>query len=122
VADLNWVQVGAKVASMGHTSLSITTVEKITATQIVLANGSRYSRNTGRKVGATAYDTHELLPVDHPRIRDRRIRAQIRQLGHKVDELCLGIKSSDEAASVLAEVEKAVAATRKRITELGGES
>lgn len=100
----------------------ITTVERLTATQVVLASGNRYLRKNGRRVGATTYDTNELLPVNHPRVRDARMRGWIRHLRSKVDELCKDPKGGEaEALTVLHEVEKAVAAVRARIAALARE-
>jgi hypothetical protein len=119
---MDWVQVGAKVAVLDRNTVSLTTVDRLTDTQIVLASGSRFSRRNGRRIGATAYEAALLLPLGDPLVRVARTRGQVLRVQSQVELLCKNVTGDQvEALAILDEVEKAVAAARKRIAALEGE-
>lgn len=56
----DWIQVGARVAEYtpgGTAYVRFAVISRLTPTQIVLADGSRYSRRTLRRVGLPHDDT-----------------------------------------------------------------
>jgi hypothetical protein len=68
-----------------------TTIAKITATQIVLANGHRYRRDWLRRVGASARDGFRLLPADHPSAAGAVVE-------------CLAASTSNEVTALLSDL------------------
>jgi hypothetical protein len=114
----DWIHEGAKVALLRgrHPSIRVTrtTVVRMTATQIVLANGDRYRRDTLREVGK-GYDSPDLLPADHPKvvavIRGIRLRDAIHAVRDAAEKLRF---DADPAAAIdgLDAIEAAVAAAR----------
>jgi hypothetical protein len=120
--DADWVTEGAHVAEYHWRSyeptVTLTTAERLTATQIVLANGHRYRRDTLRPVG-NHHGGSELLSAGEPRVRDALARAQLRSVSNKVGNLMRNHKGGvDAVLATLNEITEAVEAARSAITRL----
>lgn len=63
-----------------------TTVKRLTATQIVMADGSRWYRTDLRKVGGR-YGDGEIFPPQHPTARRARAGQSMESLGYEIDRL-----------------------------------
>lgn len=118
----DWVIEGARVADWGgygfSRSVSITTVVRLTATQIVCANGKRYRRDTLRGLG-DSYRS-ELLPLTDPQVVNDLGRQRLSSLRHEIDRLCAGVgRGVESVLVVLDQIEQAVAAARKAISSPG---
>lgn len=115
----DWVAVGAKVAvnETGHwrDSVRIHTVERLTATQIVLDNGTRVDRATLYVRGKGG----RLLALTDPTVTRARARRQIGELRHDLDTLLRDFNSDADAAVALVERAAArVAAAHASIVNL----
>jgi len=84
-AALDWAAPGVECGivdadgmNRSRPRVTMTTVERVTKTQVVLANGTRFMRDSGRKVGnATAWTSPDLYPAGHPALaRAREIAMQ----------------------------------------------
>jgi hypothetical protein len=125
--DTDWIIEGAQVAvySTGHrgTRVRFCKVERLTKTQIVMADGIRYRRDTLRPVGDSASEwrteTTELLPVTDPRVIDARAAARMRNLAATIQPKLGQVTTLDQALEALTQIEIAVADTRRRVEALG---
>jgi hypothetical protein len=90
-ATPDWAKVGGKVARFTNSrppKATIATVERITATLIVLDDGSRW-RKDGRplaKSGTWSQHSTYLLPVGDQLVRDARAYTVLRNTAAKVNE------------------------------------
>lgn len=126
----DWVHPGAQVAMYGHGTgfgdpVSLTTVERLTATQIVLANGRRYRRdNLRRQLGTAGYRSAHLMPATAPEVRRALARAAVDRLRDAVDDLLKRIPRNaehpDELLAALGKAAELVEATRARVVKLKG--
>src|SRR2546421_3360402 len=89
----DWIRVGAKVAeysSRGRDgTVNVTTVEKLTATQVVCASGSRYRLGSVSMAGGlrvVGADDTTLLPLDNDRVRDVLARKRIDSIPDRIDK------------------------------------
>ena len=119
--DTDWITEGARVAEYdrGHygATARLTTVERFTATQIVLANGNRYRRDTLRRVGD--HYGSELLAVDDRRVVDTLVLERLRSAFYEIGKLLrsVSVRGGVEAAlATLAEIERVVTEARTAIT------
>lgn len=85
--DLSTLQVGDQLF-MWHGFLgnvvSVVRVEKITPTQVVLSDGSRFNKTTGNQVGADRWNRTSLSPIDdnHAQtvLQRQRLKARLAKL------------------------------------------
>lgn len=123
--DRDWIVEGAQVAELDTSyylpQLKLTTIERLTPTQIVLANGARYNRDRltppGGQRGMRAPD---LYPADSP-----KVVAALRQ--RRVHQMFADLETQRKARNVspadrLAGVEALVAEARSHFDALGGRS
>lgn len=117
----DWATVGARVAvqydGWGGSGVTIRTVERLTATQIVLDNGSRYRRDTGRVVGD---GRSSLAPLDDPKVRSELTAQRIRALRYKLDQLLGQHKPGNDPGPLLNNAEALIRATRDAFTGKAG--
>lgn len=112
-----WVTVGAKVAVYKNSAargskVDFRTVARITPTQIVLDDGSRFNRRTLRLMGSVGGTRQslgtgrsELRPLDDPQVRNERARGAIATLHQRVNLLCRDFDGdADEAKALIAEI------------------
>lgn len=125
--DTDWIREDAQVAvvvfDLGKpTSVRVTTVERLTATQIVLKGSpTKFRRNTlepiGDRSGAWSTQTRALLPVNDPKVIAARTVIRVRNLQRTIAGY--GTPNDiDSALAVLAQIEQAAADTRARIDAL----
>lgn len=119
----DWIVDGVPIAEYTYgRGANVTTVDRLTATQIVLANGHRYNRSTLQQTGKAtrnAWSTlTELLPVDDWRVQDAVARDELAKVGYAVDGARRQIGSRSGVADVLAAldtIDRAVAQARAAI-------
>lgn len=116
---MSWAVEGAAVAEYRRTGIdghvNLTTVERLTATQIVLANGNRYRRDNGQLVGDNRTC---LLPLTDSTVRDNIAVQALSRVRHAVWEL--GKDHSGGEAVVMAkldQIEQLVAQARAVIND-----
>ena len=121
-----WISVGEKVAEYSnyasrHGNVRVTTVERLTTTQVVLSNQNRYRRSDLRQVG-NLHDRRELAPLDDPGVRRALAHATLRGLLTKVGALVNGVGDDiDDVLATLAEIQAATIAARTRVSRLAGQ-
>lgn len=121
----DWIYEGAEVAqyiSVGDVT-TLTTVERLTATQIVLANGRRYRKDyLRREVGdKDAWRTRVLLPVTDQRVRRALARGTMSELVHDLDQLLRVRSQTATPAELLAKLDEAaerITAARATVQKL----
>lgn len=126
MSDHPWITEGARVAEYKRNystndSVTFTTIERLTATQIVLANGAKYRRDrltpVGEKRDAWSGGT-ELKRADDPSVRDVLVRVRLDRMFSSINEVRRKTGFQDSAGKVLealAAVEQVVADTRRAI-------
>jgi hypothetical protein len=117
MAASDWAHEGAEVAEQKN-GYTYTTVAKVTDTQIVLANGSRYRRSDMGKVGEKGpyygYNgpTH-LVPADQARMRQgNQIVAAV---AREVEQVS---RDNQDPVTALDKMQAVIDAARKRLTNL----
>lgn len=115
--DTDWITEGARVAEYSSSGwIGLTTVERLTATQVVCANGHRFRRDTGHLVGD--HYRSELLPLNDPRVRDAAAADVLNALGYTVDKMCRDHRSGAAGVlTTLTEIERVVADARAAIND-----
>jgi hypothetical protein len=123
----NWAEKGATVAEYrSYTNaayVNFTTVNRVTATQVVCASGNRYRRDdsdTAAVNGLRPVGGGEdwLLPPDHRSVVNAVAANTLAELRRTLNELLGGYRRDvDAALATLDEVAAAVAAARTTITE-----
>jgi hypothetical protein len=119
MTDTSWIAEGARVAEYTQYAIdahvTLTTIERLTATQIVLANGNRYNREKLRPVGGSGRT--ELLPATDSQVLGVLARRQIKLVGHVVHELTRNGagRRVEEALSILDQIQVAVDEARRAI-------
>lgn len=116
--DTSWIVEGATVAEYDlryrENRASFTTIERLTATQIVCANGNRYRRDTLTQVGG---GRGELRRTDDPGVRNSVAGKTLSHLRFEVDNLCKDHRGgADAVLATLEQIEKAVREARDAIT------
>jgi len=120
-------QAGDRVAVLsdapyGGRRVDVTTVERVTATQVVLEGGHRFRRDTGREVGSARQGGYrlvaELRNLDDPQVRQLRAEQAVNALVRRIGNVH---KGSDPAAPLdFIEAETArVRAHIEKLTEEG---
>lgn len=115
--DTDWIVEGAEVAeynSRGYSggTVRLTTIARLTATQIVLANGNRYNRERRRPVGDSSYGK-ELLPAGDERVLETLSRDQFTEMSRTVEDILRAVRNGKKARlDALNEIETAVAEAR----------
>lgn len=124
--NTDWIIEGATVAEYRSHHLSahvtFTTIEKLTSTQVVCANGSRYRRDDNdayvaeyglRQVGG---GRNYLLPAGHRYVVDALADSALSSLRGTVDRLCRDADGGvDSVLATLDAIAEAVAAARATI-------
>lgn len=124
MGSTDWVTEGAQVAiySVAYymPRVTLTTVERFTATQVVCVNGARFRRDTGSSVGE---GRAELRPVDDPQVRNVYARQRLSDLRHHIDTLTKSVVDANggvnETLAALDKITRQVGAVRAAI---GGRS
>ncbi|MEV1109978.1 hypothetical protein AB0I95_15185 [Micromonospora sp. NPDC049751] len=115
--DRSWVTPGAKVAEYSNgynASVTLTNIARLTKTQIVLANGRRYNRESLRLVGN--YYGSELLPAEHHSVLDVLAQSAFRDLAQRVWSMDKNFRGNREAALAnIRRVEELAAKARRQI-------
>lgn len=119
--DTDWITEGATVAEYSRRDVdarvAFTTVERLTATQIVCANGRRYRRDTGGIVGGDGRT--ELAHPSEARVVNVVAAKTLSSLRFHVDQMCKDHAGRAEAVLMtLTDIELAVAKARTAITKL----
>lgn len=120
--DQDWIQPGVKVAEFNHRGfepniIAITTIERLTPTQIVLTNGNRYNRAKLTRVGDDPYRSPKLVSTDDQSVRDAQARRALRKVTNTAHDLGRVVRGGEDAVLVaLDEIEQAVRAARQAIT------
>lgn len=123
--DQDWIVPGAQVAqyvSVGD-HVTLTTVERLTATQIVLANGSRYRKGYYRReVGdKDGWRRRQLLPITDERVRRALASGAMSNLVSELDKLLRVRSTTATPADLLAKLDEAadrIAAARATVQKL----
>lgn len=103
----------------GGWSIGKSKVDRLTATQIVLDNGMRFRRDTGRKVG-DAYGVR-LLDPKGSEVRDTIGALEASSFGHTMtqwDKERRAVRNLDSWQICLAQLESHVAEARRRARDL----
>ena len=119
--DQDWITEGAAVAEYTQHTVTahvvLTTIERLTQTQVVLANGNRYNRRTLRQVGAGSWDRTELMPAGAREVRNSLAGKHLSHVAQRVHELAKGNRGGvDAVLSVLDQIEQAAQRARAAIT------
>ena len=125
----DWVTVGARVAEYTNSSpdsVRLATVARVTASQVVLDNGSRYRRKDGREVGDSARGPWacrtDLRPLDDSQVRQARVRQVVAAVEAKVERIVKEAKDikadADSAWAALGRIELVVAAGRRALADI----
>lgn len=118
----SWIAKGATVAVLqsgtAYDRVTTTTIERLTKTQIVLTNGTRFNRETLRRVGSSnSWHSTRLLPIDDPTvvtsIAHNRSRDAVAHVHKLADDL--RNRDDDQKLAVLDKLERAVDAARSAI-------
>jgi hypothetical protein len=117
-----WIQVGARVAEYtdGRVDGTVTlaTIDRLTATQVVLSNGNKYNRATLRQVGAnrSGWRTPTLEDVASERVRAVRTATVVRNVLYDISIITRDGKT--RGVAVLDEIDRLVAAARDKIARM----
>lgn len=119
MADTSWATEGAIVAEYDwrhmDNRVSFTTIERLTATQIVCASGNRYRRDNGRIVGG---DRYEIRPVDDQGVRDTVAQRQVEHLRWRLADMCKDVRGGEVTMlAVLDQLEQAITDVRAAIAD-----
>lgn len=97
IYEPEWIVVGAKVAEYQQfthgSDARVTTITKITPTQIVLANNNRYRRDNMRKVSCQREQEH-LLPIGDARVQDTLAMSALTTVWYSLDDARRAISRS----------------------------
>lgn len=128
--DRPWLVPGAKIAvlsfSMGVLSgARVHTVDRLTATQAVLSDDTRWRLKDLHPVGEarSGFSTvsRVLVPLDDPRVIQARVKARLRNLHHVITPWLTGRRTDIDVAGaleLLAQVKQAVVDTEARLAAL----
>lgn len=116
----DWIAVGRQVAvrdaSHWNDRTTVHTVERLTATQIVLDNDARFRRDTLHAVGA---GLGQLLPLNDPAVVRARVNNRLERLRRDLDQMLTANRSlANDPLGLMERVEHRVAETRASITAL----
>lgn len=121
--DRGWIVKGAEVATYSDSDrqATVTTVAKLTPTQIVLADSRRFRRKDLREVAGNTWRPVRLVPVNDARVRRALAAQTVSRLSHKLDKL-LRVRAVDatphDLLASLDQAAKMITAARRRITDL----
>ncbi len=114
----DWIQVGARVVEYNSASFTASVrfavIERLTATQIVLDNGRRYSRARLRLVG-DPYGT-ELENVTSKRVRAAYTDAVVRNALYEISSITRN--KEIRGTAILDTAEAMIGAARKKIRRM----
>lgn len=115
MSDLDWIYPGAKVAEYSGHGMSdfvrFSTVERLTATQVVCASGNRYRLADLGRVGGNYGQL--LISVDYERVARVIARGQLSKVRSGVDQACRDHRGGvAEVLAILAEIEQLIADAR----------
>lgn len=97
----------------GDGRVQLTTVERLTATQIITATGARFRRDSGYAVGGSRT---QLLAPDAQQVRSAIAGAALSSLRFEMDRLLKDAKPGD-AVALLDRAEALVRAARAQVSE-----
>lgn len=119
----DWIVEGAEVAEytrrdLAYGLVTLTTIERVTATQIVLANGRRYNRARLRPVGGD-YSV-ELRSAADPTVVGALAAKAACTLRASVDELFRNgrLTTGPDAQALMAAIQERVAAVQAELDQL----
>lgn len=120
MSDTSWVEEGAACAEVdgqfGYDSVRFTTIERLTATQVMCASGNRYRREDLGGVGSARHLS--LWPTDDQRVRNICAQQTIQNLRVLIDNLLRYAKRSEvDSLAQLNEIERLLAEARATITD-----
>lgn len=130
-ADTDWIREGGRAAvytsdTGKFVSVRLVTIKRLTATQILLEDQTKWRRNTLRRVGdsdQSGWSTRktELIAPDDQRVRDGHAIVYASNLRHTIAGYA---KPTDieTALTLLDHIEQAAADTRRRIEALAAKS
>ena len=104
----------------GYVQIHHTTVDRLTATQIVMKNGTRFRRENGRKVGSDWQGTR-LLDPKGSEVREAILAQEVQGFGPALDQWDKQrrqVRTLDGWAICLSQLEALIASARRRITEI----
>lgn len=118
----DWPEVGMLVAEYrsGHAQdwVGFTTIDRLTATQIVLSNDRRYNRKTLRLVGQTGAWTQSTLErADSPRVVRTVTMQIIKGALHDIDRIARD--NNIQGMAILDEAERLIQNARTEIANIG---
>lgn len=117
IGDTDWIIVGNKVAvyrygyAAGYNTANIQEIVKLTATAIVLEDGSRYRRDNKRPTPkfSSSYERVELLPIKDPRVQGALSLANLRMFGKALETRIKNHKGSlQDSSDVLVWAQSAI--------------
>lgn len=116
---------GQRVAVYQHGAIEhvkLATVERLTATQVVLDNGRRF-RKDGSEVGRSSRGVWsttwtELRPVDDPQVWAARARQAVAQLVYRIGEKQRTLNGEGATLALLDYIERETAAVRAAVVKL----
>lgn len=107
-------------APYGGDRVDLATVERVTATQVVLEGDRRFRRDDGREVGATRQGGYgvvaELRPLDDPPVRQLRAEQAVTRLVRRIG--AARDTHRREPLTALDVIEQEVARTRAAVEKL----
>ena len=98
---LDSLKPGDRVIISGRWQDGISTVDRLTKTQILLKNGSRYRKKDGGLVGADSYNSSQLYSPSEKRVNDIRHRKAC----EKIDKMAWKMLTLETLTKVLELVE-----------------
>jgi hypothetical protein len=125
MTDTGWIVEGAEVAKVTshgvRATVMVVTIERITATQVVLSSGERYRRDTLRPVGKTDRGPYrELLPITHPKVINARVVGIAQAAKRNIDDLSVpgAALNREDALEYLLKVQEIAGVAMDKISRL----
>lgn len=128
MTDQEWIKPGVEIAELFHSHHSadrvvITTVERLTATQIVLASKRRYRRDTLRpvgRIGSSWEPQPHLRRTDDKDVRNALAAAAVGEAVNAIDRAkrAAKVRNAEEAAKLLADLAGIVANAQEAVNGL----
>lgn len=118
----DWIREGAQVAELhdGYDKrVTLTTIAKLTKTQIVLTNENRYNRATQKAIGKSRL---QLLPAEALLVRRVRDRTAYQSMAMTIERIDLDVRNErTNIYDALDAIEQAVREARAAIDRRNGE-
>lgn len=127
--DQDWIAEGVKVVQLttnvGNETVVVSTIERLTPTQVVCANGERFNRRRLTKSTSTYGPHTDLIAYDSPegqravaRMRRRNAIAKVRKAAAELAEIRRDGSEDDALLAALNALEEAPAAARDVIARI----